>query len=247
MKSGFLQRVRSDRRTQFGAIISGVSLLFIGISLFAVVSALTDNPVQLPHEGSIQDFLGGNSGNTFKAYVGGQQPTPTPSGPRPKHITITRIGVDAPVIDLNFEPGTNTPAVPDSGSDVGWYDFSGHVGADNAVFAGHVDWQTANGQPIPGAFYRLRELRIGDEITVDMDDGSQMKYRVTGNVALKWDDPNVGKAMNLDGKDVLTLITCGGQWEKNPSEEHGGNYTHRIIVRAERAAEAPPAAAAIAN
>jgi sortase (surface protein transpeptidase) len=37
-------------------------------------------------------------------------------------------------------------------------------------------------------------------------------------------------------KDVITLVTCGGGWEPNPTEENGGNYTHRIVVRAERVA-----------
>ena len=61
-----------------------------------------------------------------------------------------------------------------------------------------------------------------------------MTYRVTGNVATKYDDPNVVKSMNLTSKDVITLITCGGSWVNDPSKDNGGNYTHRIVVRAER-------------
>jgi sortase A len=243
MKTGWLKK--ADRPLLLGAAISGISLLFISIALFAVVSALTDDPVQLPDQGSIQDIVGGNPADgSSPAPAVGTEPTP-PSGPRPTHITISRVYIDAPIIELNLEPGTDLPAVPGEGDQVAWYDFSATPGVNsNAVFAGHVDWQTANGQPIAGAFYRLRELVIGDEIAVTLEDGSVLKYRVTGNVAVKWDDPNIVKAMGLTDKDVLTLITCGGTWEKIPSHENGGNYTHRIVVRAEREADSPAAVAA---
>jgi LPXTG-site transpeptidase (sortase) family protein len=230
----------ADRRLILGLTISGISLLLMSIGLFAVVSALTTDSVQLPSQGSIQDIVGVNSGDGSASVLPGAQPTP-PSGPKPVRITISRIEVDAPVIELNVEPGTTTPAVPGQGDQVAWYDFSAAPGlTSNAVFAGHVDWQTANGQPIAGAFYRLRELHIGDDVRVALEDGSTLAYRVTGNVAVKYDDPNVVKAMGSTSKDVLTLITCGGTWLKNPAEENGGNYSHRIIVRAERVTDAAP-------
>ncbi len=106
--------------------------------------------------------------------------------------------------------------------------------AGNAVFSGHVDWITRSGDPIPGAFYRLRELELGDSISLDLDDGTQLLYRVTGNVAVPYDDPNVLKVMGAAQKDVITLITCGGTWKKDNRDRYGGNYSHRIIVRAER-------------
>jgi sortase (surface protein transpeptidase) len=80
----------------------------------------------------------------------------------------------------------------------------------------------------------LRELKIGDEIDITLHTGDTIRYKVTGNVATAYSDPNVGKAMGSTTKDVVTLITCGGSWVNNPSEENGGNYSHRVIVRAER-------------
>jgi LPXTG-site transpeptidase (sortase) family protein len=231
----------ADRRLVLGATISGISLLLIGIGLFAVVSGLTSDSVQLPDQGSIQDIVNSNPADGGSGgSLPGAQPTP-PSGPKPQRLTISRIGVDAPVIELNVEPGTTNPAVPSEGDQAAWYDFSATPGVgSNAVFAGHVDWQTANGQPIAGAFYRLRELHIGDDIAVTLEEGSTLHYRVTGNVAVKYNDPDVVKSMGLTSKDVVTLITCGGTWIKDPSEENGGNYSHRIIVRAERTADAAP-------
>jgi LPXTG-site transpeptidase (sortase) family protein len=129
---------------------------------------------------------------------------------------------------------------------VAWYDFSSVPNLNsNAVFSAHVDWQTRDGDPVPGAFYRLRELQIGDKVMVTMEDGSQVEYIVTGNVATNYEDPNIVKAMQPTAKDVITLITCGGSWVNDPNQDYGGVYTHRIIVRAEKAV--PVAAAAPAG
>jgi LPXTG-site transpeptidase (sortase) family protein len=230
----------TDRRFRIGLAISLGSLLLIGVGLFAVVSAITGSDVKLPSEGSIQDIVGNGSSDP-QANNGGQavQPTQFPSGPKPTRVAIQRIYVDAPVIQMGLEPGTDIPDVPDRGDQVAWYDFNPVPGIGyNAVFSGHVDWQTAAHSPIPGVFYRLRELQIGDEITVTLEDGQVLAYRVTGNVAAAWDDPNIVKAMQPVQKDVITILTCGGSWEPNPREENGGNYTHRIVVRAERVVNA---------
>ena len=48
--------------------------------------------------------------------------------------------------------------------------------------------------------------------------------------------------MGTRHKEVITLITCGGAWIKDGQRANGGNYSHRVFVRAERvvaAAQAP--------
>ncbi len=235
-----------DTRTKLGATLVIASVAALAIGLFAVVSALTDDPVKLPDQGSIQEIVDDNA--TPGAFVGGPgvTPRPLPVGPLPVALEIPRVDIDSSVIKLGFIPDSNNiPAVPERGEQVGWYDFSAPPGLDNnAVFTGHVDWQTPAGSPIPGAFYRLRELQIGDPITITLEDGTEMEYRVTGNVAAKYDDPNVIRAMEWTSKDVITLITCGGTWQIDPSKENGGNYSHRIIVRAERVTDGEAAALA---
>jgi LPXTG-site transpeptidase (sortase) family protein len=224
---------RLDRRFRIGLMLSVVSFLLIGVGLFAVVSALSGDDANLPNEGSIEDIAGEGGVEMRDGTV--SAPESWPSGPKPVSISISRIGVDSPVIQMGFEPGTNIPDVPKTSHQTAWYDFNPVPGVGyNALFAGHVDWQTRDGSPIPGVFYRLRELRIGDEIVVTLEDGSTLSYKVTGNVAARFDDPNVLKAMAPVNKDVITILTCGGSWEPNPAEENGGNYTHRIVVRAER-------------
>lgn len=178
-------------------------------------------------------------GNDAQATLApGVQPTPftMPTGPRPVRIVIPRIYVDAPIVTLGLEPGTDIFAVPSRGDQAAWYDTNPPPGLGyNSIFSGHVDWQTTDHQPIAGVFYRLRELQIGDKIDVALEDGNTISYRVTGNVAIDYNDPNLGKALAPAPRDEITLVTCGGSWIANPAEENGGNYTHRVIVRAERA------------
>lgn len=228
--------VRKLDRAVLGAGISVLSLLVMGIGLFAIVSASNGDSVQLPDQGSVEDIVNDNAtpGSDNAGGAGVVAPT-IPAGPRPTRVVIPRVYIDAPVGAMNFEPGTNTPAVPDRADLVAWYDFTATPGlGNNAVFAGHVDWQTPGGDPIPGVFYRLRELQIGDVIQVALEDGTTVDYRVTGNVAVAYDDPNVVRSMGVTQKDVITLLTCGGTWVKDNSEDQGGNYSHRIVVRAER-------------
>jgi LPXTG-site transpeptidase (sortase) family protein len=211
-----------------------VSAALLAVGLFAIISALGDDGAGLPSEGSLQEILG-----DAPTAAPAAPPTPSrPPAPAPVRFLIPRLYIDAPVVTLGLD-SNRYPAVPDRPDQVAWYNFSAAPGQnDNAVFAGHVDWQTRRGDPIPGVFYRLREMKIGDQVTVSLEDGAQLQYRVTGNVATAYNDPNVLRAMGSSSKDVITLITCGGAWVIDPKELYGGNYTHRIIVRAERVSDA---------
>jgi LPXTG-site transpeptidase (sortase) family protein len=221
------------------AALSAVALLVGAVFL---VAAAMDDGVDLPNDGSLDEILGedGTPGgdSTAPAFDG---PVSVPQGLLPVRVVVPGIYIDAPIITLGLG-GDQLPEVPDRGDQVAWYNFSATPGlSNNAVFSGHVDWQTRDGHPIPGVFYRLRELHSGDPISVTLEDGTLLEYRVTGNVATAYDDPNVVRSMSPTTRDVITLITCGGSWEPNPREANGGNYTHRIVVRAELVNTTPAA------
>jgi LPXTG-site transpeptidase (sortase) family protein len=93
-----------------------------------------------------------------------------------------------------------------------------------------------NGQPVTAVFWGLRELGEGDVVKILLEDGSELRYRVTHNLAIADNDPDTLELMYSTPNDVITLITCGGTWVPNRSMSLGGNYTHRIVVRAERMA-----------
>ena len=214
-----------DRRLAVTGLVLLASTALLLVGLVSILVALGDN-VGLPTEGSLEQILSESTPST--ASEGGR-----PEGPAPTRIAIPQIGVDATVLALGRDPGNN-PGVPDSGGDVAWYTFTAPPGrGNNAVFSGHVDWYYW-GQPGEGVFYHLRELQIGDEITVGLEDGAQLRYRVTGNVAVAYDDPDIGRVMDPTSNDVVTLITCGGTWLRDYSNPNGGNYSHRVVVRAER-------------
>ncbi|MBI2913706.1 MAG: class F sortase [Chloroflexi bacterium] len=223
-----------DRRLALGGLVLLTSLALLGVGLFSIIATLTGDAADLPSEGSLNDILSDAdlSGQDLAATATADQAAPP--GPAPVRIVIPRLYIEAPVVALGLLPD-NYPDVPDEPDEVAWYTFSAVPGrSSNAVFSGHVDWITRRGDPIPGVFYRLRELEIGDVITVNLDDGSELRYRVTGNVATAYDDPDVVKVMQGTSKDVITLITCGGTWQKDYRAPFGGNYSHRVIVRAER-------------
>ena len=159
--------------------------------------------------------------------------TPPPSSAPLVRMIIEKIGIDAPVITLGLDENA-VPLVPDNPNDIVWYDFSTPPGwGSNAVFSGHVDW-TVNGVPVTGVFYDLRKVEVGDIIKVRLEDNTEYQYKVIGNVAMPYDDPQAMQVMGATPSEVITIITCGGSWVPEWGNPIGGNYTHRQIVRAER-------------
>ena len=172
-------------------------------------------------------------------------PPPAPPGTRVEllRLVIDRLSVNAQVVEMGLN-AADVPEVPLNGGDVAWYNFSGLPGAgSNAVFAGHVNWNRAL-----AVFGQIEKLQEGDVIRLVSLDGRELVYRVFANFAVNPDDPPSVDAngngspdvMEPTSEDIVTLITCGGTWLPNPSEQFGGDYTHRTIVQA-RLVSAPAA------
>ena len=232
------------RRLLAGVSIGVVSAAALVVAIVVIVSGAVSDDLGLPSDGSLTDILEEDSPSGNDGVVDADEPelVSVPPGPLPVRIDIRGIFIDAPVITLGVGDDT-IPEVPQRPDQIAWYNFSATPGQNNnAVFSGHVDWQTSRGDPIPGVFYRLRELRIGDTIAVTLENDEVLEYRVTGNVATSYDDPNVIRSMDSTIRDVITLITCGGSWEYDPAKDNGGNYSHRVVVRAERVQSAAAAA-----
>ncbi|TMB66871.1 MAG: class F sortase, partial [Chloroflexi bacterium] len=224
-----------DRSVLLGAAILVGSLALLGTAVVSIFAALNNDGANLPDQGSIEQILN-EGGLQSQPGAAARQldlgPLPAP----PVRLAIPRLYIDAPIITMGLG-ADRYPEVPERPDQVAWYNFTAAPGQrSNAVLAGHVDWQTSTRQPIPGVFYRLRELEIGDSIAITLEDGQKLNYRVTGNVATAYEDPNVLKAMDYTSKEVITMITCGGTWLKTGQGPFGGNYSHRVLVRAERVA-----------
>lgn len=210
------------------------ALVAVVVGVSAMVLALRDDGVELPDQGSLTDIVDEET-DEATAPPEAAEVTAAPPALAPTRMVIPRLYVDAPVVALGLT-ADNQPDVPKRPDQVAWYpSFSTAPGqSSNSVLTGHVDWQTPDKIPIPGVFYRLREMKIGDLIEITLEDGSKLEYRVRANVGVVYDDPEVLQVMQPTNKDVITLITCGGSWLKDGRQPNGGNYSHRVVVRAER-------------
>jgi LPXTG-site transpeptidase (sortase) family protein len=186
---------------------------------------------------------GGNSdGSELRKYIaewqarqsagGGAtagQPAPQiPPGEGPLRMTVERIGIDAAVDPFGLD-AEGLPAVPFNGGQIAWYAFSAWPGTGgNSVFAGHLDWAGK-----PGVFARLDELTAGDSIVLSTDVWNR-HYSVVSVSQLSAADPETLRVFKPTDQEVITLITCGGDWEANEEELFGGQYDRRVIVRATR-------------
>jgi sortase family protein len=92
------------------------------------------------------------------------QPAPVA---RPVSLTIPLIGVKTNLITLGLARG-GALQVPSSTTVAGWYTGSPRPGSiGSAIIVGHIDSQTG-----PGVFYRLSELRSGEDVFVKRADGT---------------------------------------------------------------------------
>ena len=209
----------------------GVILIALGLSS-AIKTESRQSPavVDLGNEDSYLHLL--NRGPSVTASPA-STPTTPPRPPLPDsgyRVVVSKIGVDAPVdvYGLDEDNVPEVPLGPDAAEVVAWYDFSARPGTgSNAVFAGHVTW---NGKAV---FYDLQTLQPGDVIELVGADGTRLTYVVSSNFAVDPNDPDSLQVMQPTDTDVITLITCGGTFFETDDPVAGGDYTLRIIVRAE--------------
>jgi len=142
-------------------------------------------------------------------------------------VVIDSIGVNAQAVELGLDP-RRVPQVPNEGAKVAWYNFSARPGTGgNAVLAGHVRW---GGEP--GSFAELDELEDGDAIRLKWNDGKESVYEVIANRSLGARDAETLQAMAPASTDIITLITCGGDFVADRDNPLGGDFTERVVVQA---------------
>jgi len=133
--------------------------------------------------------------------------------------------VDAPVSVKGLRPD-GFMETPNGPQDVAWYSFSARPGTSgNAVLSGHLDYHDYGA----AVFWRLKELREGDEVEVRLADGSALRYRVFLRLSYDASVAPVPEIIGPTTKEVVTLITCGGTFDSDARQ-----YSHRLVVRAER-------------
>ena len=231
--SGTLSRLR--RRLFLGL---GVALFAAGATLLGIgLVDYFDDTASAPEASSAADALNSiDDVENLPVAIPYNNPRPTEPTPEPTvvavplRLVIDRLGVDAPVgvYALDEDGVPEVPVADDAGEVVAWYDFSSKPGAgSNAVFAAHVTWNRA-----PAVFSDLDNLQAGDVVRLVSDDGTEYTYEVFANFDVDPYDTESLKVMAPTETDTVTLITCGGTWIPDPSEQFGGDYTTRTIVQA---------------
>jgi LPXTG-site transpeptidase (sortase) family protein len=122
-------------------------------------------------------------------------------------VQIPSLGIDAPVSAVGIDLVDGVLAVPPPIHRTGWWRDGAAPGAKagSILIAGHVDSATAGA----GAFFKLRDARAGDRITVATAAGRTFTYRV---VSVR-DYPKrklPSSVYSVKGRPRLVLVTCGG-------------------------------------
>lgn len=166
----------------------------------------------------------------------GQPVVPSPSAPTvasigsapPARLSIPALGVEAQVepVGTDAQGRMEVPSRPDR---VSWYRLGTSPGqSGNAVLAGHYDW--TNG---PAVFWKLKHLKVGDEIAVIRTNGERVGFIVRASEVVTFDARPSGM-FTTSGPPSLSLVTCTGAWDRQR-----GTYLERLVVHASLAVQAP--------
>ncbi|GAB3684530.1 hypothetical protein GCM10028814_23510 [Angustibacter aerolatus] len=137
-------------------------------------------------------------------------------------VLVPRIGVDSRLVDLGIAKD-GTIEVPTDYDRAGWLETGPVPGARGpAVIAGHVDSRSR-----PAVFYRLRELRIGDEVVVVRADGRKVRFTVDDVQQYPKNKFPTDEVYGPSPGPVLRLITCGGSFDRSV-----GHYRDNVVVYA---------------
>ncbi len=154
-------------------------------------------------------------------------PAPAPrvvffNGHTPVSMAIPKLGVDAAVVGVGQDPD-GTMSIPPDPDTVAWYTLGPGMGVGgNAVFAGHVDWGGRH-----RVFAGLTRLSPGDAVLIVDEKQNGYQYRVESGFWVKADSANVEEIFAQPDNAMITLITCGGDFNLARRE-----YIDRFIVKA---------------
>lgn len=156
-------------------------------------------------------------------------PTPRPieRTEPPVRLRIPTLGVDAAVqwvgIDADGRMG-----IPSNYDDVAWYEPGPAPGTPgNSVIAGHLDSTTG-----PAIFFKLRDLKPGDEIISLTAAGKEYRFVVTTSEVYDADNAPLDRIFGTSVNPRLNLITCDGAFDRSSRE-----YDKRLVVYSELATD----------
>jgi hypothetical protein len=160
--------------------------------------------------------------NTGRSRGGAARRGAAPDPRAPTHVSIQSLGISAPVSPAGIDIAKGELDAHPNVHRTSWWRDGAAPGdkAGTVLIAGHVD-SAAQG---PGAFFRLKEARPGDRITVTSRSGARRTYRVVSVRTMPKPQlpPDVYSAR---GQPRLALVTCGG-----PFLPALGHYRDNVVV-----------------
>jgi hypothetical protein len=185
------------------------------------IPAPAATPHQTPHQAQARTT--GRTQTGTAARSPGQPPAPKASKPGARHtglamrpsvplsLSIPRIGVQTKVMSLGLK-SDGTVALPplQRNAPAGWYKYLVTPGEPGpAVILGHVD----SAKDGPAVFYRLRELRPGDRLSVGRADGSTAIFTVRSVAKYPKNRFPTDAVYGPVPDAELRLVTCGGSFD----------------------------------
>lgn len=140
----------------------------------------------------------------------------------PVRVRIPAIGVDSPLLELGVDDA-GALAPPEDFARAGWFaggPVPGEIGP--SVIAGHVDSYEG-----PAVFFRLDALRPGDDVLVDLSDGSTVPFTVSDSDRYPKDRFPTEEVYGPTPRAELRLITCGGAFDRDRR-----SYLDNVVVTA---------------
>jgi len=214
-----------------------LSIVFCFVILALSAYLIHNNPVT--GDGELPDETAAKAEETSIIPTSPVQPTisfqPEPDTPlpestpqEPKYVPLTSIpvGMTIPALDVDTEiqptgRDGNTMAIIPSPTIISWYELSAIPGNEgNCLLAGHRAW---NGQK--GRLASLDTLSIGDEMTIQYEDGSSNKFLLESVFVYALATAPADKIMDVNGEARVTVITC-----KEPFNPATGTSDFRIVA-----------------
>lgn len=186
----------------------------------AAVAAVAAGAVALVSPGSPAP-AGAAAAGSPSAPVVAERSTDEPVA-APVRVRVPAIGVDSDLLRLGTD-ATGALVPPADFDRAGWFTDGGVPGEIGpAVIAGHVD--STDG---PAVFYRLRDLRPGDEVLVGRADGTTARFTVTAVDQYPKSSFPTAAVYGPTPRAELRLVTCGGTFDRARR-----SYTDNLIVTA---------------
>ena len=128
----------------------------------------------------------------------------------PVRLIIPAIGIDAAIESLGIlSNGDLATPVQHPWDDAGWYSLGPRPGEEgSAVIDGHLDRPGG----YPAVFWELRDLHIGDRVTVVDARGKSLTFHVTHIEFYPVDAMPIQEIFGNNQGFYLNLITCAGDW-----------------------------------